>query len=107
MPESKSANVVRAIAVVGPTGAGKTALMQALASAASGGPGTVPAAAGQSTKHNLPPSISWATITPETPGAVDFLADADFATGRSCDRRRRSRSDKAVLVQPFLKRSKT
>ena len=50
MPGVKSANIVRAIAVVGPTGAGKTALTQALASAASGGSGAVPTAAGQSTE---------------------------------------------------------
>ena len=44
MPAGKSNNVVRAVAVVGPTGAGKTALTQALASAASGGSGAVPRA---------------------------------------------------------------
>src|SRR5262245_12274009 len=106
MPESKSANIVRAIAVVGPTGAGKTALTQALASAASGGSGAVPAAAGQSTETNFT-SIDfmgdhYALI--DTPGAVDFLADADTVLPgvdlaivvADPD------PDKAILLQPFL-----
>src|SRR5688572_11781695 len=81
MPESKSANVVRAIAVVGPTGAGKTALTQALASAASGGSGAVPNAAGQSTEVQFTCldylGDHYALI--DAPGAVDFLADGDYA----------------------------
>ena len=81
MPASKSANVVRAIAVVGPTGAGKTALTQALASAASGGSGAVPTAAGQSTETAFTAidfmGDHYALI--DTPGSVDFLADADYA----------------------------
>ncbi|MGD9814577.1 MAG: elongation factor G [Hyphomonadaceae bacterium] len=107
MPESKSANVVRAIAVVGPTGAGKTALIQALASAASGGPGTAPAAAGQSTETQFTAidfmGDHYALI--DAPGAVDFLADADFALPAAdlaivvAD----PDPEKAVLVQPFLK----
>jgi elongation factor G len=107
MPESKSANVVRAIAVVGPTGAGKTALIQALASAASGGPGTSPAAAGQSTEVQFSAidfmGDHYSLI--DTPGAVDFLADADFALPAAdlaivvAD----PDPDKAVLLQPFLK----
>lgn len=107
MPESKSANVVRAIAVVGPTGAGKTALTQALASAASGGPGTAPAAAGQSTEVQFTAidfmGDHYALL--DTPGAVDFLADADFALPAAdmaivvAD----SDPDKAVLLQPFMK----
>ena len=80
MATSKT-NVVRAIAVVGPTGAGKTALTQALASDASGGPGTVPTAAGQSPEPTFT-SIDfmgdhYALI--DAPGAVDFQADADYA----------------------------
>jgi elongation factor G len=107
MPESKSANVVRAIAVVGPTGAGKTALTQALASAASGGPGTAPAAAGQSTEVQFTAidfmGDHYALL--DTPGAVDFLADADFTLPAAdlaivvAD----PDPDKAVLLQPFLK----
>ncbi len=107
MPESKSANVVRAIAVVGPTGAGKTALIQALASAASGGPGTAPAAAGQSTETQFSAidfmGDHYALI--DAPGAVDFLADADFALPAAdlaivvAD----PDPDKAVLAQPFLR----
>jgi elongation factor G len=107
MPESKSANVVRAIAVVGPTGAGKTALTQALASAASGGSGAVPTAAGQSTETQFTAidfmGDHYALV--DAPGAVDFLADADFALPAVdlaivvAD----PDPDKAVLVQPFLR----
>src|SRR5215467_3808377 len=107
MAASKSANVVRAIAVVGPTGAGKTALTQALASAASGGSGAVPAAAGQSTETVFTAidfmGDHYALI--DAPGAVDFLADADYALPAVdlaivvAD----PDPDKAVLVQPFLK----
>ncbi len=107
MSESKSANIVRAIAVVGPTGAGKTALTQALASAASGGSDAVPNAAGQSTETQFTAidfmGDHYALI--DAPGAVDFLADADFALPgvdlaivvADPD------PEKAVLVQPFLK----
>lgn len=107
MPESKTANVVRAIAVVGPTGAGKTALTQALASAASGGSGAIPTAAGQSTETAFTAidylGDHYALI--DTPGAVDFLADADYALPAAdlaivvAD----SDPDKAALLQPFLK----
>jgi len=107
MPENKNANVVRAIAVVGPTGAGKTALTQSLASAASGGSGAVPAAAGQSTETHFTAidfmGDHYALI--DTPGAVDFQADADFALPGAdmalivAD----PDPDKAVLLQPFLK----
>lgn len=107
MPTSKSANIVRAIAVVGPTGAGKTALTQALASAASGGSGAVPTAAGQSTETQFTAidfmGDHYALI--DAPGAVDFLADADFALPAVdlaivvAD----PDPEKAVLVQPFLK----
>ena len=107
MPESKSANVVRAIAVVGPTGAGKTALTQALASAASGGSGAVPNAAGQSTEVQFTcldyMGDHYALI--DAPGAVDFLADADYALPAAdlvivvAD----PDPNKAVLLQPFLK----
>lgn len=107
MPDSKSANIVRAIAVVGPTGAGKTALTQALASAASGGSGAVPTAAGQSTETVFTAidfmGDHYALI--DAPGAVDFLADADFALPAAdlaivvAD----PDPDKAVLLQPFLR----
>ncbi len=107
MPESKTANIVRAIAVVGPTGAGKTALAQALASAASGGTGAIAAAAGQSTETNFTAidymGDHYALI--DAPGSVDFLADADYALPGAdlaiivAD----SDPDKAVLLQPFLK----
>ncbi len=107
MAESKSANIVRAIAVVGPTGAGKTALIQALASAASGGSGAAPTAAGQSTETTFTAidfmGDHYALI--DAPGAVDFLADSDFALPAVdlaivvAD----PDPDKAVLVQPFLK----
>ncbi len=107
MAANKSSNIVRAIAVVGPTGAGKTALIQALASAASGGSGAVPAAAGQSTETGFTAidylGDHYALI--DAPGAVDFLADADFALPAAdiaivvAD----PDPDKAVLLQPFLK----
>ncbi len=107
MPESKTANIVRAIAVVGPTGAGKTALTQALASAASGGAGVSPNTAGQSTETSFTAidymGDHYALI--DAPGAVDFLADADFALPGAdlaivvAD----SDPDKAALLQPFLK----
>jgi elongation factor G len=107
MATSKSANVVRAIAVVGPTGAGKTALTQALASAASGGSGAVPTAAGQSTETQFTAidfmGDHYALI--DAPGAVDFLADADYALPAVdmaivvAD----PDPDKAILAQPFLK----
>jgi elongation factor G len=107
MPESKSANVVRAIAVVGPTGAGKTALTQALASAASGGSGAVPNAAGQSTDVQFTAldymGDHYALI--DAPGAVDFLADADYALPAADLVVVVADPDpaKAVLLQPFLK----
>lgn len=107
MPESKTANIVRAIAVVGPTGAGKTALTQALASAASGGSGAIAAAAGQSTETSFTAidymGDHYALI--DAPGSVDFLADADYALPGAdlaivvAD----SDPDKANLLQPFLK----
>jgi len=106
MPGTKSANIVRAIAVVGPTGAGKTALTQALASAASGGSGAIPNAAGQSTETQFTAidfmGDHYALI--DAPGAVDFLADSDFALPAAdlaivvAD----PDPDKAVLLQPFL-----
>jgi len=107
MAEGKSANIVRAIAVVGPTGAGKTALIQALASAASGGSGAVSNAAGQSTETNFTAidfmGDHYALI--DAPGAVDFQADADFALPAAdlaivvAD----PDPDKALLLQPFLR----
>lgn len=107
MAESKSANIVRAIAVVGPTGAGKTALTQALASAASGGSGAVPTAAGQSTETQFTAidymGDRYALI--DAPGAVDFLADADYALPAAdlalvvAD----PDPEKAELLQPFLR----
>src|SRR5690349_987781 len=103
---ARQANNVRNIAIVGPTGAGKTALASALASAASGGPGTAPNSAGQSGETSFS-SIDflddhYAII--DTPGAVDFVADADFALPAVdlaivvAD----PDPDKAILIQPFL-----
>ncbi len=104
---SNGTKTVRAIAVVGPTGAGKTALTQALASAASGGSGASPTAAGQSTETGFT-AIEYMGdryVLLDTPGSVDFLADADFALPGVdmaivvAD----SDPDKALLLQPFLK----
>lgn len=103
---ARQANIVRAIAIVGPTGAGKTALTTALASAASGGPGIAPNAAGQSGETNFTAidfmGDHYALI--DTPGAVDFVADADFVLPGVdlaivvAD----SDPDKTMLIQPFL-----
>src|SRR5262249_54333317 len=103
---ARQANNVRAIAVVGPTGAGKTALVQALASAASGGPGAAPTAAGQSSETSFT-SIEFMSdryVLIDAPGAVDFMADADFALPGAdlaivvAD----PDPDKALLIQPYL-----
>ena len=97
---------VRVIAVVGPTGAGKTALTQALASVAGGASGANTGALGQSTDTNFT-AIEYMGdryVLLDTPGAVDFLADADFALPGVdlalvvAD----SDPDKALLLQPFL-----
>ncbi len=100
------ADFVRAIALVGPTGAGKSALATALASAATGGPGAAPNAQGQSGETNITAldfmGDHYAII--DTPGAVDFVADSDFALPgvdlaivvADPD------PDKAILLQPFL-----
>jgi elongation factor G len=103
---ARQANNVRTIAIVGPTGAGKTALVTALASAASGGPGTAPNAAGQSGETSFScidfMGDHYALI--DTPGAVDFVADADFALPAVdlaivvAD----PDPDKAILIQPCL-----
>jgi elongation factor G len=103
---ARQANNVRTIAIVGPTGAGKTALATALASAASGGPGTAPNAAGQSGESSFSAidflGDHYALI--DTPGAVDFVADADFALPAVdlaivvAD----PDPDKAILIQPCL-----
>lgn len=103
---ARQANSVRAIAIVGPTGAGKTALVTALASAASGGPGTAPNAAGQSgeTSFTAIDFMDDHYALMDTPGAVDFLADADYALPAAdlaivvAD----PDPDKAILIQPFL-----
>jgi elongation factor G len=103
---ARQANNVRNIAIVGPTGAGKTALASALASAAGGGPGTAPNAAGQSGETSFSAidflGDHYALI--DTPGAVDFVADADFALPAVdlaivvAD----PDPDKAILIQPCL-----
>ena len=111
MPESKKANVVRAVVVVGPTGVGKTTLTQALASAASGGSGAISNTAGQSTETTFTAidymGDHYALI--DAPGAVDFLADADFALPAAdlaivvAD----PDPEKAALLQPFLRAIET
>ncbi|MGE0829035.1 MAG: elongation factor G [Hyphomonadaceae bacterium] len=107
----RSKSKVRCIAVVGPTGSGKTALIQALASAADGGPGIAKApandAAGQSLEISVTPIefMEDRYVLLDTPGAVDFLADADYALPAIdlalvvAD----PEPDKAILLQPFLK----
>ncbi|MGE0046925.1 MAG: elongation factor G, partial [Hyphomonadaceae bacterium] len=104
---ARKTDKVRAIAVVGPTGSGKTALIKALESAASGRDGQAGEPAGQSTELNIV-SIEfmddrYALI--DTPGGVDFQAEADFALPAIdlalvvAD----PEPDKAGLLHPFLK----
>ena len=84
----------RAIALVGPTGTGKTALMEALLFAAGaierqGGPRRPPSATPAPrpartairSRSTSPTSTSWATATRSStaPGSVEFSADADHA----------------------------
>ncbi len=103
---ARKADATRAIAVLGPTGAGKTALIQALASAASGGPGSAPTAAGQSTDTQFT-SIEFMGdryVLIDTPGAIDFVADGDYSLP-SVDLAivvADPDPDKAVLLQPFM-----
>jgi elongation factor G len=99
--------MVRAIAVVGPTGVGKTTMVQALKSAAAGGSVGAPPPARQSTEIAITcldyMEDHYAII--DTPGAADFAADGDYALAgvdlaivvADAD------PDKAVLVQPFIK----
>jgi elongation factor G len=99
--------MVRAIAVVGPTGVGKTSLVHALKAAALGEPVGAPPPARQSTEIAITTleykGDHYAVV--DTPGAVDFAADGAFAMAgvdlalivADAD------ADKAVLVQPFIK----
>lgn len=98
---------VRSIAVVGPTGSGKTALINSLASAAAGGDARSGEAAGQSVELTFSNiefmGDRYALI--DTPGAVDFLAEMDFALPGAdlaivlAD----PDPEKAGLIMPFLK----
>jgi elongation factor G len=105
-PDSKS-DIVRAIAVVGPTGAGKTTLVHGLRSAAANEPVSAPGSARQSLEMALGSAEFMADqyVFVDTPGAADFAADGDFALPgvdlalvvADAD------PDKAMLVQPFLR----
>lgn len=97
----------RAIAVVGPTGSGKTTLVHALSAIAGEGDGRPAEAPGQSVEiafHALTfMDDRYALI--DTPGAVDFAAEMDFALPgvdlalvvADAD------PNKAALLTPFLK----
>jgi len=103
---ARKSESTRTIAVVGPTGSGKTTLVQGLAAAAGEGDGRS-AETGQSVE------ISFTSITfmddryalVDAPGAVDFGAEADYALPgvdlaivvADAD------PDKGALLTPFLK----
>ena len=109
----------RAIALVGPNGTGKTALMEALLFAAGaierqGGPGsTVGDASPEARAHGLSVEINVADFSfmddryaiIDTPGSVEFFADADHAL-MAVDLALvviDPDPDKGVLLQPMLK----
>ena len=105
---ARQANTVRAIAVVGPTGAGNGA-RTALTSAASGGPGSAPTAAGQSNEIGFS-AIEFMGdryVLIDSPGSLDFCAETDHALPAVdlaivvAD----PDPDKALLLQPSMMRS--
>lgn len=109
----------RAIALVGPNGTGKTALMEALLFAAGaierqGGPGsTVGDASPEARAHGLSVEINVADFSfmddryavIDTPGSIEFFADADHAL-QAVDLALvviDPDPDKGLLLQPMLK----
>ena len=86
-----SPGLVRAVALVGPTGTGKTNLMEALLAGGAGAqdqsrPGSAtpaprPRPAGTRSSSTSPASTTWTTATRsiDRPGAVDCAAEGDFA----------------------------
>ncbi|HWA21058.1 MAG TPA: elongation factor G [Caulobacterales bacterium] len=103
----KSTNSVRCIAVTGPTGVGKTSLVQGLRSAATGAFQSGASEAHQSVEIDVKAiefmGDHYAVI--DTPGAIDFSADMDFALPGADLAIVVVDADpaKAVLAHPFLK----
>jgi len=104
---AKKSDAVRAIAVVGPSGAGKTTLIQELAAVAPDGKSAPIAPPGPSTETSLTAVefMGDRYVMIDTPGAIDFAAEIDYALPAIdmalvvAD----PAPDKAVLLQPFLK----
>ncbi|MES1157107.1 MAG: elongation factor G [Alphaproteobacteria bacterium] len=104
---AKKSDAVRAIAVLGPSGAGKTTLIQELAAVAPDGKAQAIAPPGPTTETSITAidfmGDRYALI--DTPGAIDFSAEIDFALPAVdmalvvAD----PAPDKAVLLQPFMK----
>src|SRR5262245_15252724 len=103
----RAADSTRCIAVTGPTGVGKTALVQGLKTAAAGAFESTAATSHQSVEIDVQTvdfmGDQYALI--DTPGAIDFSADMDFALPGVDLALVVADSDpaKGVLIQPFLK----
>ncbi len=104
---AKKSPSVRAVAVLGPSGAGKTTLIQELAAVAPDGKAQPIAPPGPSTETSIT-AIDFMGdryVMIDTPGAIDFAAEIDYALPAVdmalvvAD----PAPDKAVLLQPFLK----
>ncbi|MGE3302280.1 MAG: elongation factor G [Hyphomonadaceae bacterium] len=101
-----ASSIVRVIAVTGPAGAGKTALVHALAEAAAGKPVTPAQAPGQSVETGLSAFdfMGDRYVMIDAPGSADFAADADYALPAAdlaivvAD----PDPDRADLAQPYL-----
>ncbi|HWA00411.1 MAG TPA: elongation factor G [Caulobacterales bacterium] len=104
---AKKSDSVRAVAVLGPSGAGKTTLIQELAAVAPDGKAQTIAPPGPTTETSIT-AIDFMGdryVLIDTPGAIDFTAEIDYILPAVdlalvvAD----PAPDKAVLLQPFLK----